>query len=57
VVEPIRPDLNHRFDVGVVYLQLIILLVVGDVPVDSETLFDRIHESQDQIDSIFQKCS
>jgi hypothetical protein len=53
VVELIRSDLNHRFDVGVVYLRLIILLVVGDVPVDSETLFDQIHESQYQIDSIF----
>jgi hypothetical protein len=57
VVEPIHPDLNPRFGVSVVYLCLIILLVVGGVTVDSETLFDRLCESQDQTDSVFQMCS
>jgi hypothetical protein len=33
VVEPIRPGLNPRFGVSVVYLCLIILLVVGGVTV------------------------
>jgi hypothetical protein len=31
----------------VIYLKLIILLVIVDVHVDSETLFDRLCESQD----------
>jgi hypothetical protein len=57
VVEPIRPGLNPRFGVSVVYLCLIILLVVGDVTVDSETLFDRLCESQDQTDPVFRMCS
>jgi hypothetical protein len=47
------PGSNFRFDVGVAYLRLIILSVVGDVPVDSETLFDRLHESQDQVNPVF----
>jgi hypothetical protein len=38
VVKLTHPDLNPRFDMGVVYLQLIILSVVYDVPVRSETL-------------------
>jgi hypothetical protein len=33
VVEPTHPDSNPRFDVGITYLRLIILSVVGDVPV------------------------
>jgi hypothetical protein len=37
VVELTHLDLNFRFDVDVVYLRLIILLVVGDVIIDSET--------------------
>jgi hypothetical protein len=45
VVEPTHTGSNPRFDVGVAYLWLIILSVVGDVPVDSETIFDRLHES------------
>jgi hypothetical protein len=36
VVEPIQPNSNLRFDIAIVYLQL--LSVVGNVPVDSETL-------------------
>jgi hypothetical protein len=44
VVEPTHPGSNPRFDVSVVYLRLIILSVVGDVPIDSETLFDRLRE-------------
>jgi hypothetical protein len=40
VVEQIYPDSNFRFGMGVTYLRLIILSVVGDIPVDSETLFD-----------------
>jgi hypothetical protein len=45
VVEPIHPGSNFRFDVSVAYLWLIILSVIGDIPVDSETLFDRLRES------------
>jgi hypothetical protein len=47
VVELTHPGSNPRFDMGVAYLWLIILSVVGDVPIDSETLFDQLHESQD----------
>jgi hypothetical protein len=52
VVEPTHPDSNLRFDVGVAYLQIIILSVVDDVPIDSEMLFDRLHESQDRRPSL-----
>jgi hypothetical protein len=37
VVEPTHPVSNPRFGMGVPYLWLIILSVVGDVPVDSKT--------------------
>jgi hypothetical protein len=38
VVEPAHRDLNPRFNMhGYPHLQLIILSMVGDVPVDSET--------------------
>jgi hypothetical protein len=57
VVEPNPPGLNPRFGVGVIYLQLIILSVVDDVPVDSETLFDQLRESQDQDGTVFRMCS
>jgi hypothetical protein len=57
VVKPTNPGLNPRFDVDVAYLRLIILSVLDDVLVDSETLFDRLHESQDQAGSVFQMCS
>jgi hypothetical protein len=40
MVEPINPGSNHRFDVGVTCLRLIILSVVCDVLVDSDALFD-----------------
>jgi hypothetical protein len=53
VVEATHPGSSPRFGVGVAYLRLIILSVVGDVPVDSETFFDRLCESQDQPGSIF----
>jgi hypothetical protein len=57
VVEPIYLGSNPRFDVGVVYLWLIILSMVDDVSIDSETLFDQLHESQDQVGPVFQICS
>jgi hypothetical protein len=38
--------------VCVAYLRLIILSVVGDVLVDSEILFDRLRESQDQTNPV-----
>jgi hypothetical protein len=44
---------NLIFDMNVAYLRLIICLVIGDVPIDSETLFNRLYESQDQTDSVF----
>jgi uncharacterized membrane protein (Fun14 family) len=53
VVELIRLGLNLRFNVGVVYLWLIILSVVGGVSVDNETLFNQLCESQDQVGSVF----
>jgi hypothetical protein len=53
MVKPIHSDLNLRFNMGVIYLQLIILLMICDVPVDNETLYDRLRESQDQADSVF----
>jgi hypothetical protein len=53
VVELIRLGLNLRFNVGVVYLWLIILSVVGGVSVDNETLFDQLCESQDQVGPVF----
>jgi hypothetical protein len=40
VVEPTHPSLNPKFGVDVAYLRLIILLVVGDVPIDSKILFE-----------------
>jgi hypothetical protein len=45
VVEPTHTGSNPRFDVGVAYLWLIILSVIGDVPIDSEMFFDRLHKS------------
>jgi hypothetical protein len=45
VVEPIHLGLNPRFDVGVVYLRLIILSLLGNILVDSETAFNRLRES------------
>jgi hypothetical protein len=57
VVELTHSGSNPRFDVGVIYLWLIILSVLGDVPVDSETLLDRLRESQYQVSSVFQMCS
>jgi hypothetical protein len=53
VVESTDSVSNLRFDMRVAYLRLIILSVVDDVPVDSETLFDQLYESQDQADSVF----
>jgi hypothetical protein len=47
VVESAHLSLNFRFNVSVTYLRLIILSMVGDVPVDSESLFDRLRESQE----------
>jgi hypothetical protein len=38
VVKSIHLSSNFRFDVGVVYLRLIIFLVVGDVTIDSDVL-------------------
>jgi hypothetical protein len=57
VVEPIYLGLNLRFNVSVTYLRLIIFSVVSDVLIDSETLFDRLCESQNQADPIFLRCS
>jgi hypothetical protein len=52
VVELTHLDSNLRFDVCVIYLRLIILLVVDDVSVNSDALFDRLRESQDQVDPV-----
>jgi hypothetical protein len=57
VMEPIYPSLNPRFDVSVTYLQLIIFSVVADVLVDSNALFNRLYETQDQTGSVFYRCS
>jgi hypothetical protein len=47
LVKPTHLGSNTKFDVGVTYLRLIILSVVGDVPIDNKAHFDRLHESQD----------
>jgi hypothetical protein len=47
MVETTYPDLNRRFNVNVTYLRLIILSVIDDIHVDSETLFNRLNKSQD----------
>jgi hypothetical protein len=57
VVEPIHSGSNPRFDVGVVYVCLIIVSVVDDVAIDNEMLFDQLCEFQDQTHFIFQRCS
>jgi hypothetical protein len=44
-MESIHSCLNFRFDVDIVYLRLIILLVVDGIPVDNETVFERLRES------------
>jgi hypothetical protein len=46
LVKLIHSGSNSRFDVGVTYLRLIILSVVDDIPINSDTLFDRLCESQ-----------
>jgi hypothetical protein len=56
VVEPTHPGSNPRFDMCVAYLCLIILSVVDNVSVDSETLFDRLRESQDPAGPVFRMC-
>jgi hypothetical protein len=53
VVEVNHLGSNLRFDVDVVYLRLIIISVVDDVLIDSETFFYRLCESQDQADPVF----
>jgi hypothetical protein len=50
-------DLNTIFDVCVIYLRLFFVSVVCDILIDNETLFDRFHESKDQVGPIFQRCS
>jgi hypothetical protein len=55
-MESIHSCLNFIFDVDIVYLRLIILLVVDGILVDNETVFDRLRESQDQPDLVFQIC-
>jgi hypothetical protein len=39
VVESIHPGSNLIFDVIIMYLQLIILSIINDVSIDSETFF------------------
>jgi hypothetical protein len=41
----------------VVYLCLIILFMIDDVSVDSNTLFNRLCESLNQVDLVFQRYS
>jgi hypothetical protein len=45
VVESIHLGLNPRFDVSVAYLRLIILSLLGNIIVGSETVFNRLRES------------
>jgi hypothetical protein len=54
MVKPTHLHSNPRFDVYVIYLWLIIL---SDIFIDNETLFDRFYKFWDQADSIFQMCS
>jgi hypothetical protein len=53
MMEPTQPGSNCRFNMVVAYLRLIILSGVGDVSIDSETLFDQFCESQNQADPLF----
>jgi hypothetical protein len=46
VIESTHLGSNSRFDLGVAYLRRIILSMVSDVPVNSDVLFDRLHESK-----------
>jgi hypothetical protein len=57
MVEPSHLGSNPRLGVGIAYLWLIILSVVRDVPVNSEALFDQLHESQDQASSVIWRYS
>jgi hypothetical protein len=57
VVKSTYIDSNFRFDVDVAYLWLIIFSVVDDVSINSDTLMDRLYESQGQTGPVFQKCS
>jgi hypothetical protein len=52
VVEPTHLGSNPRFDVSVTYLWVIIFLVVGDVHINNEVLFNRLCEFQDQTDTV-----
>jgi hypothetical protein len=45
MVEPTHPSLNPKFDMCIAYLWLIIFLVVGDVFINSETLFNRLRDA------------
>jgi hypothetical protein len=45
VVESTHLVLNPKFDVGVAYLRLIILSLLGNILIDSETVFNRLRES------------
>jgi hypothetical protein len=53
VVKSTHIGSNFRFDVNVAYLWLINFLVVGDVSIDSDTLIDRLYESQGQTGPVF----
>jgi hypothetical protein len=44
VLESTHPGSNLIFDVIIMYLQLIILSVVNDVPIDNEMFFDWLYE-------------
>jgi hypothetical protein len=46
VIESTHLGSNSRFDLSVAYLRRIILSMVSDVPVNSDVLFDRLHESK-----------
>jgi hypothetical protein len=57
-MESIHKSSNSRFEMSVVYLRLNILLVVYDVPIKQrEALDDRLCESQDQAEPVFQRYS
>jgi hypothetical protein len=57
VVELTHTDLNPRFDISVVFIANYSFSGRRRPRRQRVALGDRLHESQDQISSIFQRCS
>jgi hypothetical protein len=57
LVKLTHPVLNHRFDMGVVFTANYFFSGKQRPRRQRVALGDRLHESQDQADSVFQMCS